>query len=67
MVALRWARVARILALVADLILVGTLVALSRRISAVGVASLALTALALLAAAPFLGPMPTPEEEGQRR
>lgn len=65
-VALRWPALARGVVAVAGLLVLSGFFAL-RQITPLALVSLGLTGLALLVAAPFVGPMPTPEEEGKRR
>lgn len=57
---------ARGLAAAAGLVVLSGFAAL-REVSVLAILSLGLTGLALLAAAPLLGPMPTPEDEGEAR
>lgn len=64
--ALRWTRVARGLVGLAGLILLISLIA-HVRIGLVAWLTGIIPGLALLLAAPFVGPMPTPEEEGRHR
>lgn len=62
-----WSRTAaRLMVGLAGLILLGTLTAFTR-IHWLPIVALLVPGLALLAAAPFVGPMPSPEEEGRRR
>ncbi|HEX7089615.1 MAG TPA: hypothetical protein VF192_05735 [Longimicrobiales bacterium] len=56
----------RVLLVLAALVLLATLLAF-RRIGTAALLALVLPALVMLAAAPFLGAMPAPEEEGKRR
>lgn len=65
-VALRSVALARTLSIAAGVVLLLGLFAL-RTVDARAVLVLVLPALLLFAATPFLGPMPTPEEEGKWR
>lgn len=66
LVALRSTALARALTALAGVILLATLLAFER-IGWVAWITLILPAIVLLGAAPFVGPMPAPEEEGRRR
>jgi hypothetical protein len=61
-VALRWPGPARVVLVIAALLLISGLLALER-FALLPVLSLGLPAVAMLAAAPFMGTMPRPEEE----
>jgi hypothetical protein len=65
-IAHRWRVIARLLVPIAGLVLLAGFFAL-REITVLSVVSLGLPALAMLVAAGFVGPMPTPEEEGKPR
>lgn len=65
-VGLRRQALARVMAAAAGLLVLSGLLAL-RHITPLALVSLGATGLALLAASPFIGRMPTPEEEGKRR
>lgn len=65
-VALRWPDLARVMVAVAGLVVLSGLFALYR-VTTLALVSLGLTGLVLLVTAPFMGRMPTPEEEGKRR
>lgn len=64
--ALRLPALSKALTALAGLLLLSGFLVL-RSVDPVAVLSLGLTGIALLAAAPFMGPMPTPEEEGKHR
>lgn len=66
LVALRNTTLARVLCAAAGVVLLTTLFAYTA-LDARSVLLFILPAVLLLAATPFLGPMPTPEEEGERR
>lgn len=65
-IALRSTPLARIAVVVAAVILLSGL-AVFRAATPAAIGTLLVPALVLLAAAPFMGRMPTPEEEGMRR
>lgn len=64
--AFRWPRVGRALVATGGVLLLSGLLVLDE-LTAVALVSLAVPGLVLLAAAPFVGPMPSPEEEGKAR
>lgn len=66
-VALRSVWLARALLLVGGIVLVVGFVTGFNTPSGHGVVTMLLPAIVLLAMVPFVGPMPTPEEEGMRR
>ncbi|HEX7118071.1 MAG TPA: hypothetical protein VF212_04750 [Longimicrobiales bacterium] len=66
LVALRNTLLARVLCAAAGVLLLSTIFALES-VDARAVVDLILPALALFVATPFLGAMPSPEEEGRRR
>lgn len=65
-VAIKLPKIARGMVALAGLLVLSGFFAL-RQVTFVAVLSLGLTGLALLAATPFMGRMPTPEEEGKSR
>lgn len=65
-VALKNVALARIMAGAAGLVLIGGLLAF-HSIGWLAVRALLIPAILILGAAPFMGPMPTPEDEGQPR
>lgn len=62
----RWARPARAMVALAGILLLGAVLLLEEA-AIFSILSLAVPGLALLAAAPFAGGMPSPEEEGRAR
>jgi hypothetical protein len=62
----RWIGIGRITIGVAGLIVLSAFLAL-REITPLALLSIGISGVALVAAAPFAGPMPSPEEEGKRR
>jgi hypothetical protein len=62
----RYPGLGRVLTLVAGVLLLSGFLALARA-TPLAVASLGLTGLALVVASGFMGPMPTPEQEGMPR
>lgn len=64
--ALRVAWLAKVLTGVAGVLVLSGFFAF-RTVTALAALSLGVTGLAFLAAAPFMGPMPTPEDEGRHR
>lgn len=65
-VATRWPRAGQGLVVLAGLVMLASFLTLSR-LSAAALLSIGLTGLAFLLAAPFMGDMPTPTEEGRER
>jgi hypothetical protein len=66
LIALKWGMLSKISAAAGGLILLGGMLAVGR-ITLNPILTTVLPALVLLAAAPFMGTMPTPEDEGKRR
>jgi peptidoglycan/LPS O-acetylase OafA/YrhL len=65
-VAQRWIGLGRALIGVAGIVVLSAFLAL-REITLLAVLSIGVSGVALIAAAPFAGPMPSPEEEGRER
>lgn len=62
----RWTALAKALSAAGGVVILGGFFTLET-VTVFAALSLGLTGLALLAAAPFVGPMPSPEEEGKSR
>jgi len=66
LIALKWATLSKVSAAAGGVILLGGLLVVAR-ITLNPILTTVLPALVLLAAAPFMGTMPTPEDEGRHR